>query len=48
MAGIIAVYALVVAVLISQDLGSPTDGNYSLFTYVVILGLVPFPIIALA
>ncbi|CAI4211204.1 unnamed protein product [Parascedosporium putredinis] len=32
MAGIIAVYALVVAVLISQDLGSPTDGNYSLFT----------------
>ncbi|KEZ39379.1 hypothetical protein SAPIO_CDS10084 [Scedosporium apiospermum] len=31
MAGIIAVYALVIAVLIAQDLNPPSQANYSLF-----------------
>lgn len=34
MAGIIAVYALVIAVLIAQDLNPPSQANYSLFKYV--------------
>lgn len=32
MAGIIAVYALVIAVLIAGDMGPPPGQNYSLFT----------------
>jgi len=34
MSGIIAVYSLVVSVLISQDLTSPPEVNYTLFKYV--------------
>ena len=34
MSGIIAVYALVVSVLIAQDLNPPTVGTYSLYKYV--------------
>lgn len=33
MAGIIAVYSLVIAVLIAGDMGPPPDQNYSLFRY---------------
>jgi V-type H+-transporting ATPase proteolipid subunit len=40
MSGIIAVYSLVVAVLISQDLTSPPDANYTLFKYVLVLGAI--------
>jgi len=32
MSGIIAVYALVIAVLIAEDMGPPPQQNYSLFT----------------
>lgn len=34
MAGIIAVYGLVVAVLIAGDLGPPPETQYSLYAYV--------------
>lgn len=34
MSGILAVYGLVIAVLISQDLGPPPDKSYSLFAFV--------------
>jgi hypothetical protein len=34
MSGILAVYSLVVAVLISQDLNPPTQQSYTLFKYV--------------
>ena len=33
MAGIIAVYGLVVAVLIANDMGPPPEQNYSLYAY---------------
>jgi V-type H+-transporting ATPase proteolipid subunit len=33
MSGIIAVYALVIAVLIASDIGPPPGQNYSLFKY---------------
>ena len=36
MSGIIAVYALVISVLIVQDLVVPKQGNYSLFKYVIV------------
>jgi V-type H+-transporting ATPase 16kDa proteolipid subunit len=36
MAGIIAVYSLVISVLIAGDLQPPPGANYSLFKYVVI------------
>lgn len=36
MAGIIAVYSLVIAVLIASDLEPPPGANYSLFKYVSI------------
>lgn len=35
MAGIIAVYGLVVAVLIAGGLGPPPQKTYSLYTYVI-------------
>ena len=34
MSGILAVYGLVIAVLISQDIGPPPDKSYSLFACV--------------
>lgn len=33
MAGIIAVYSLVIAVLIAGDMGPPPQQHYSLYTY---------------
>lgn len=33
MSGIIAVYSLVIAVLIAEDMGPPSEGSYSLFKY---------------
>lgn len=36
MAGIIAVYSLVISVLIASDLEPPPGANYSLFKYVSI------------
>ena len=36
MSGIIAVYALVISVLIAQDLQPPSQGSYSLFKYAYI------------
>ena len=33
MSGIIAVYSLVIAVLISSDMGPPPNSSYSLFKY---------------
>lgn len=38
MAGIIAVYSLVISVLIAGDLAPPPDQNYSLFKYVCYVG----------
>lgn len=37
MAGIIAVYGLVVAVLIAGDLGPPPETQYSLYAYVKLI-----------
>jgi V-type H+-transporting ATPase proteolipid subunit len=39
MSGIIAVYALVIAVLIASDIGPPPGQNYSLFKYEYLGGL---------
>lgn len=39
MSGIIAVYALVIAVLIAGDIGPPPGQEYSLYRYISIVSL---------
>lgn len=41
MSGILAVYSLVIAVLIAEDLAAPSAKSYSLFTFVESINLEP-------